>query len=103
MTEYWFARYTPNPLPQLQGRGIVPLNWKGRAAIASFGLAMVGGGALFLFFGLRDQMIIGIPIFIVCAIAGASFFIWASVAKTDPVKSIYDYRPEMKRPARPPR
>lgn len=91
MTEYWFARYKPNPLPQLQGRGIVPLNWKGRAVIATFVLGMVGGGALFLFFGLRDQFFPGIASFVILAIAGASFFIWASVARTDPVKSAYDY------------
>jgi len=94
MTEYWFARYKPASTSQQAGRGLVPLNWRGRATIAAFVLGLVGGGLLFLFFGLRDQFQVGIPLFVVLAIAGASFFIWASVAKTDPSKSAYDYREE---------
>lgn len=93
MTEYWFARYRPGPVGQA-GRGIVALSWKGIATIAAFIGCLVLGGLAMLFFGLQDEMIIGAPIFVVLAIAGASFFIWASVAKTDPVKSIYDYRKE---------
>jgi hypothetical protein len=91
MTDYWFARYKPAASSRPAGRGLVPLSWKGRATIAAFVLGIVGGGALFLLFGLRDQFVIGIPLFIVLAIAGASFFIWASVARTDPAKSAYDY------------
>jgi hypothetical protein len=86
-------------LPQLQGRGLVPLDWRGRAVIATFILAMLLGAGLFLYFGLRDQFAIGIPLFVVLAIAGGGFFIWASAAKTDPLRTIYDYRPEMRRPA----
>ena len=93
MTDYWFARYTPG-LPQNAGRGLVALNWKGRAAIATFVLGMILGGASMLFFGLHDQFAIGIPLFIVLAVAGGSFFIWASVAKTDPVKSAREYLKE---------
>ena len=96
-TEYWFARYRTSPLVQNQGRGIVPISWKGRVTLATFGLGLVLGGLLFLFFGLRDQFQIGVPIFIAFAIASFSFFMWASIAKTDPIKTIYDYRPEMKR------
>jgi hypothetical protein len=95
-TEYWFARYRTG-LPQNQSRGLVPLNWKGRLAIVSFALGMVLGGLLFLFFGLRDQFFPGIVCFVILAIASFSFFIWASIAKSDPVKTIYDYRPELKR------
>lgn len=94
MTEYWFARYKPATIPQRAGRGLVPLNWQGRATIATFVLGIIGGGLLFLFFGLRDQFFPGIACFVVLAIAGASFFIWASVAKTDPAKSAYDYLTE---------
>jgi len=94
MTEYWFARYKPGSMSQRGSRGLVPLNWKGRLTISTFVLGMVLGGVLLLVFGLRDQMQLGIPLFIVCAIAGGSFFLWASVAKTDPTKSIYDYREE---------
>ncbi len=96
MTEYWFARYRPSAPPQNAGRGLVPLNWKGRLAIAAFVLGLVLGGVLMLLFGLRDQMQIGIPLFIVLAIAGGAFFLWASVARTDPVKSVADHMAERK-------
>ncbi len=96
-TEYWFARYKPAALAQNQGRGIVPLNWKGRAAIATFVLSLVLGGAGMLFFGLRDQMLIGVPLFILLAIAGGSFFLWAATAKSDPVKSVADYLAERRK------
>ena len=96
MTEYWFARYRTG-LPQDQSRGLVPISWKGRVVIAMFVVGMVLGGVLFLLFGLRDQFFAGIACFVIMAIASFSFFIWASVAKSDPVKTIYDYRPELKR------
>jgi hypothetical protein len=96
MTDYWFARYRTG-LPQNQSRGLVPISWKGRASIAVFVLGMVLGGVLFLLFGLRDQFFPGIACFAVLAIASASFFLWAAVAKSDPVKTIYDYRPELQR------
>jgi hypothetical protein len=94
MSEYWFARYKPASTSQRAGRGLVPLNWKGRATIAGFVLGLVGGGLLFLFFGLRDQFFPGIASFVMLAIAGGSFFIWAAVAKSDPAKSAYDYLKE---------
>lgn len=94
MTDYWFARYKPASTSQRAGRGLVPLNWKGRATIAGFVLGLVVGGLLFLFFGLRDQFFPGIASFVVLAAAGAISFIWASVAKTDPAKSAYDYLAE---------
>ena len=90
-TEYWFARYRPARSSQQAGRGLVPLNWKGRAAITAFVLGIVLGGVLFLLFGLRDQFAVGVPLFVVLGIAGASFFLWASVARTDPSKSAYEY------------
>lgn len=93
-SQYWFARFKPASASQRAGRGLVPLNWKGRATIATFVLGLVGGGVLFLVFGLRDQFAIGIPLFVVLAVAGASFFLWASVARTDPAKSAYDYLAE---------
>ena len=59
--------------------------------LAVFGIVTI---VLFLLFGLRDQFAIGIPLFVVLAVAGASFFLWASVARTDPSKSAYDYLAE---------
>ena len=97
MTDYWFARYKPATTNQRAGRGLVPLNWKGRATIGGFVLGMVLGGLLFLFFGLRDQFFPGIACFVVLAAIGAITFLWAGVAKTDPAKSAYDYLAERKR------
>jgi hypothetical protein len=94
MTDYWFARYKPAVFPQRSSRGLIPLNWKGRTAIATFVLGMVLGGLSFLFLGLRDQFFPGIVCFVVLAVAGASFFLWASIARTDPTKSAYDYLKE---------
>ena len=96
MTEYWFARYKPG-LPQNASRGLVPLNWKGVATIAGFGASLAIGGLLFLYFGLHDGFVLGVPLFVVFAIAGFVLFIWASVAKTDPKKSIYEYRAEQQK------
>ena len=93
MTEYWFARYRTG-LPQNQSRGLVPLNWKGRAVIAGFVGSMALGGLLFLLFGLRDQFFPGIALFVVCAVAGAVTFLWAATTKSDPVKTVADYRAE---------
>lgn len=97
MTDYWFARYKPATTNQSAGRGLVPLNWQGRATIAGFVLGIVVGGLLFLFFGLRDQFFPGIASFVVLTAAGAITFLWAGVAKTDPVKSAYDYLAERKK------
>lgn len=87
---YWFARYKPG-LPQNAGRGLIPLTWQGRATIFAFVGALILGGLLFLLFGLLDQFLIGVPLFAVLAIAGFAFFLWASIAKTDPTISAYDY------------
>ena len=97
MTEYWFARYRTG-LPQSQSRGLVPISIKGNLTIAVFLIGMVLGGLLLLFFGLRDQFFPGIACFVILAIASFSFFMWAAIAKSDPVKTIYDYRPELRRP-----
>ena len=94
MTEYWFARYTPSSDVRRAGRGMIPLNWKGRAVMAAFLLCFALGGGLFMWFGLQDQFAIGIPLFVVMVIIGASAFLWASVARTDPAKSAWDYLKE---------
>jgi hypothetical protein len=94
MTEYWFARYRPAANPRSAGRGLIALNWKGRAVIALFVLCLVLGGSGMLYFGLHNEFMIGIPLFVVLVIIGAATFIWASVSKTDPTKSAWDYLKE---------
>ena len=61
----------------------MPISIKGNLTIAGFVVGMVLGGALFLFFGLRDQFFPGIACFVVLAIASFSFFMWAAIAKSD--------------------
>lgn len=91
MAHYWFARYKLGP-GRTQSKGLVPLNWKGVAVIAGFVAGLVVGGLAFLLFGLRDQFFPGIACFVILAAAGAITFLWASVARTDPTKSVADYR-----------
>lgn len=82
MSEYWFARQEVNGQA---GRGVHPLNWKGRAVIAGFVAAMVLGGAAFLAIGLLTQnVLLGAAVFAVSAFYGAATFLWAAAAKSDP-------------------
>ena len=88
-TEYWFARYRLNPT----GRGVMPLNWKGRAVIQGFVLGIVGGALLFLPLAVwAHQVVPGAIVFAICAIAAGATFIWAAMTKSDPVKTVADYR-----------
>ena len=87
-TQYWFARYNLNP----EGRGLRPLGWQGFAVIGAFVVAMIGGGLACIALSLGGFVFAGIATFVVCAIAGASFFIWAAVAKKDPKRTVADYQ-----------
>jgi hypothetical protein len=91
---YWFARHRANP----PGRGLVPLRWQGRAVIALFVIAIIGGGILWLLLALLFHLfIVGVIIFALCALAGGAFFIWAAATRSDPVRSVADYRREQGR------
>ncbi|HEY4942685.1 MAG TPA: hypothetical protein VII56_14745 [Rhizomicrobium sp.] len=82
MSEYWFARKL---VGGQAGRGVHPLNWKGRAVIAGFVLAMLGGATAFLLIGLlTGHVVLGAAVFAVCAIGGAGTFLWAATTKSDP-------------------
>ena len=91
MSDYWFARYKPSPLPQNAGRGLVVLRWQGGAVIAGFVLSIVIGCGLFVVGMLTNEIALGIGLWVVCVIAGATTFIWASVARTDPAKPASEY------------
>ncbi len=83
MSEYWFARQAR--ADGREGRGVYPLNWKGRAVIAGFVAAMVGGAIAFLLIGLLSKLVVlGAAVFAFCAIGGAATFLWAAAAKSDP-------------------
>ena len=87
--EYWFARYRLEPN---RGRAIRALRWQGRTVIGGFVLAMVGGGIAMLLLGLSNLMFLGVVVFVLCALVGASTFIWAAVTKSDPIKTVADYQ-----------
>ena len=82
MNDYWFAR---NSIRGRAGRGVYPLDWRGRAVIAGFVGAMVFGGVAFLSIGLTTgNVLLGAAVFAVCAIGGAGTFLWAATTKSDP-------------------
>ncbi|TGQ73127.1 MAG: hypothetical protein E5V49_01775 [Mesorhizobium sp.] len=98
--QYWFARnirvgYVGR---DRYGKGVMPIVWQGRAVIAGFVLAMLSGGLIMLLMGLFTRFFpLGIAIFVILAIAGGGTFIWAVATKSDPDKSIADYRAERAR------
>ena len=94
---YWFARnirvgYVGR---DRYGKGVMPIAWQGRAVIAGFVVAMLSGGLIMLLMGLYTRFFaLGIAIYVILAIGGAGTFLWAVVTKSDPNKSIADYRAE---------
>ncbi|BAV52438.1 Uncharacterized protein MLTONO_7536 [Mesorhizobium loti] len=95
--QYWFARnirvgYVGR---DRYGKGVMPIAWQGRAVIAGFVLAMLCGGLLIALVGFyADHLALGIALYVILAIAGAGTFIWGVATKSDPDKSIADYRAE---------
>jgi len=73
----------------------MPIAWQGRVVIAGFVLAMLTGGLLMALLGFyANHLALGIALYVILAIAGASTFIWAVATRSDPDKSIADYRAE---------
>ena len=94
---YWFARTfrAGSAGRGRYGKGVMPIAWQGRAVIAGFVLAMLCGGLLMAMVGFyADHLALGIAPYIILAIAGAGTFIWGVATKSDPDKSIADYRAE---------
>ncbi|WP_095081273.1 hypothetical protein [Mesorhizobium sophorae] len=95
--KYWFARNirVGHKGYDRYGKGVMPIAWQGRAVIAGFVVAMVGGGLSMLLIVLYTKTFpLGIALFAILAIAGGGTFIWAVATKSDPDKSISDYRAE---------
>lgn len=88
--DYWFARYRrPDGRPS---KGLLSLNWKGRAVIAGFVIAMIAGGVAFMTTVLLTRnFVLGIALFVLFDLAGAGAFLWAAVTKCDPVKPAAEY------------
>ncbi|MBW8909978.1 MAG: hypothetical protein JF620_13350 [Mesorhizobium sp.] len=97
---YWFARniragYVGR---DRYGKGVMPIAWQGRAVIAGFVAAMIGGGAtMFLLFFYAHQMALGVVIYVILVIGGAGTFIWAVATRSDPDKSLAVYLAERQR------
>ncbi|WP_457153678.1 hypothetical protein [Mesorhizobium sp. P5_C1] len=95
--KYWFARNirVGHKGYDRYGKGVMPIAWQGRAVIAGFVVAMVGGGLSMLLIVLYTRTFpLGIALFAILAVAGGGTFIWAVATKSDPDKSITDYRAE---------
>lgn len=95
--KYWFARNirVGHKGYDRYGKGVMPIAWQGSAVIAGFVVAMVGGGLSMLLIVLYTRIFpLGIALFAILAIAGGGTFIWAVATKSDPDKSIADYRAE---------
>lgn len=98
--KYWFARNirVGHKGYDRYGKGVMPIAWQGRAVIAGFVVAMVGGGLSMLLIVLYTRIFpLGIALFAILAIAGGGTFIWAVATKSDPDKSITDYRAERRK------
>ncbi|QPC93486.1 hypothetical protein [Mesorhizobium sp. INR15] len=94
---YWFARNirVGHQGYDRYGKGVMPISWEGRAVIAGFIAAMISGGLSMLFIGLYTSLFaLGIALFVILAIAGGGTFIWAVATKSDPDKSMAEYRAE---------
>jgi len=97
---YWFARNIRTGYigRDRYGKGVMPIAWQGRAVIAGFVAAMVGGGAImFLLFFYAHQIALGVVIYVILVIAGAGTFIWAVATRSDPDKSLTEYLAERQR------
>ena len=94
---YWFARNlrVGHKGYDRYGKGVMPIAWQGRAVIAGFVATMLSGGLIMLLTGLFTSFFpVGIAIFVILAVGGAGTFLWAVATKSDPDKSIAEYRAE---------
>ena len=88
--EYWFAR---RRLDAGYGRrGVTPVNSKGWMSIAAFVGGMLGGGLLFGYFMAQDRVLPGVVLYVLFVLIGAGQFIYFVATKTDPKRTIADYR-----------
>jgi hypothetical protein len=92
--EYWFARRYP---VGHQSQSYGPVHWKGWAVTGVFVAVLSTGGMAFAWLGASGQMIEGVAIFALAALAGGGGFISIASAKTDKTRTVADYRKEAAR------
>jgi hypothetical protein len=96
-TRYWFARSRRG---NGYGRGVMPIAWQGWAVIAGFVACMLIGALSMLLIGLYTSVMgLGVAIYVILAIGGAGTFLWATMTKSDPDKSIAEYRADGRKKA----
>ncbi|MCV3209853.1 hypothetical protein OHD62_18595 [Mesorhizobium sp. YC-39] len=99
-SKYWFARHIRRNYMghDRYRKGAMPISWEGNAVIAGFIAALVIGGLIMLLMAVYTTLFpLGIALFVVLAVAGAGTFIWAVATRSDPDKSIADYKAERQR------
>lgn len=85
--EYWFARRRAG-----SQRGLTPVCASGWYVIFGFVGCMVGGGALFGYFMTQDRVLLGVVLYVMLVLIGAGQFIYFAATKTDPTRTVADYR-----------
>ena len=87
--QVWFAALSKTGVgnPRMS-----PVSREGWLVVGTFVVCMVVGGLSLLGFGLADRFAIGIGLFVVLAIAGASFLWWAAYAHGDTTRTVAEYR-----------
>jgi hypothetical protein len=88
--EYWFAR---RRLDASYGRrGVSPVSGQGWYVIIAFIGCMLGGGLLFGFFMAQRRTLPGVMLYVLFVLIGAGQFIYFVSTKTDPKRTVADYR-----------
>jgi hypothetical protein len=92
MTEqdYWFARRRPPG--EGSRRGLTPVRASGWYVIVAFLGCMLGGGLLFGYFMAQGRVLLGVVLYVLFVLIGAGQFIYFATTKTDPKRTVADYR-----------
>jgi len=92
--EYWFARRFPLGDPR---SAYAPVHWKGWLASAFFVLALLGGGAAFVYYGMEGLMAQGIAAFTITGFVAMACFLLLVRANGDPVRTVREYKEDNRR------
>ncbi len=89
MSAFWFARRFAPPSPR---KAMAPVSWQGYAVSLAYVSVLTAGGVAFAWLGAGGRLLEGAAIFALAAIVGAGGFILIARAKSDPVRTVDDYR-----------
>ena len=88
--EYWFARRRVEA--GYGRRSVTPISGKGWLVLATFILCMLGGGLLFGVFMFQERVLPGVVLYVLAVLIGAGQFIYFVATKSDPKRTLADYR-----------